>query len=173
MSMSKRLRQAVVLLLLFIAACGGPGGTDGDATSKAAPLSDHEDPVCGMFVREQPAPRGQLVHRDGSRFFLCSLGDLLVHLEAPSPHGNVQAVFVEVMKAGENPKTAKTGEHPWVRAEEALYVVGVDRPGIMGEPVLAYASRAEADTAMELHGGEQVLDFNGLRRWWNAIQASR
>jgi nitrous oxide reductase accessory protein NosL len=125
-----------------------------------------------MLVREQSAPRGQVVHRDGSRFFFCSLGDMLVHLSAPSPHGRTQAIFVEVMEPGEDPMQSHTGVHRWVPAQDAVFVVGIGRKGIMGEPVLSYADRSEAERAMQGHSGARMLDMAGLRDWWKALQDS-
>ena len=162
---------ALAAVALF--GCGLSDDIGASTGHLALALEDQEDPVCGMFVREQSAPRSQLVHRDGSRFFLCSLGDMLVHLDAPSPHGRTESVFVEVMQTSEDPMEEHSGEHPWLPAGEAFYVIGVERAGIMGEPVLAYASKAEAEEAMKKYGGTQLLDLTGLRQWWQAAQAAK
>lgn len=148
---------------------------DEDAASVAhAPVSidDQEGAVCGMLVRDQSAPRAQVVHRDGERAFLCSVADMMVHLGAPSPHGSAQAVFIEVMKPGEDPLASHTGEHPWVPAEEATYVVGVERHGIMGEPVLAYESVGAARAVAADHPGARVLTFDELVTWWRSRDAA-
>jgi nitrous oxide reductase accessory protein NosL len=165
---------SVVALLAGFALQGCGPVDDGDvaASHEAIPLDDQEDAVCGMLVREQSAPRSQVVHRDGSRFFFCSLGDMLVYLSAPSPHGRAEAVFVEVMDAGEDPALSHTGVHPWVAAAAAVYVVGIERPAIMGDPVLAYADRSQAERAMKGHSGARTLDMAGLREWWIAREAA-
>ena len=170
--MSSRI-GLVALATLALLGCGLGDDVDSSARHQAVALEDQADPVCGMFVREQSAPRSQLVHRDGSRFFLCSLGDMLVHLDAPSPHGKAEAVFVEVMQTAEDPAQSHTGEHAWLPAEEAAYVVGIERRAIMGEPVLAYASRNEAEAAMKMYGGTALLDLPGLQDWWQATQAAK
>lgn len=121
-----------------------------------------------MLVREQSAPRGQVIHRDGSHFFFCSLGDMLVHLGAPSRHGKVEAVFVEVMKSEEDPMQSHRGLHPWLSADEVVYVVGIDRQLIMGKPVLAYADRTTAERVLQGRSAAQILDMEGLREWWKA-----
>jgi copper chaperone NosL len=126
-----------------------------------------------MLVREQSAPRAQVVRSDGSRFFFCSIGDLLVHLAAPSSHGRTSAVFVEVMAPHEDPSQPHVGTHPWVPAEDAVYVVGIERPGIMGQPVLTYADRSDAERVAARHAGAGVLDLTGLRAWWKAREAAR
>ena len=161
-------RWALVLVVLSLLGCGRAGDTSAEHAHEPVALEDHEDEVCGMLVREQSAPRGQVTHSDGSRFFFCSIGDLFVHLGAPSPHGRVAAVFVEVMSAEEDPGERHLGVHPWVPAEDAIYVVGIDRPGIMGAPVLTYADRSDAERVIASHAGAQILDLAGLRKWWTA-----
>lgn len=125
------------------------------AAAVAAPIDVAECAACGMVVREQPAPRAQLVHRDGERAYFCSIGDLVIYLRAPSPHGDPVAIFVEVTPADEahDPTILDTRERPWVPAESATYLVGIDRPNIMGPPVLVYDSEAAADDGVARHGG--------------------
>jgi nitrous oxide reductase accessory protein NosL len=119
-----------------------------------------------MVVSEQPAPRAQVLHRDGTRQFLCGISDLLVHLEAPSPHGAPVEIFVEAMEADEDPAQIELREHAWIRAEDALYRLGDERPPfIMGTPVMVYRDRATAARAIS-HGPTRVLDFRELRDWW-------
>lgn len=101
--------------------------------------------VCGMVVREQPAPRAQVVHRDGERAHLCSIGDLRAYLAAPSPHGRTTAVWVEALPTGLAPADIGTALRPWQPAELAHYVLGVPRSGVMGEPVLSYGNSWEAE----------------------------
>lgn len=166
MSMSSWRWVALVPVALSLLGCGPSDDDTAVKIHQAVALTDQEDEVCGMLVREMSAPRGQVVHRDGSRFFFCSLGDMLVHLAAPSPHGRVEAIFVEAMKPDEDPMQSHTGVHPWIAAEQAVFVVGIERSGIMGAPVLTYADQGDAERAMRGHGLSQRLDMAGLREWW-------
>ncbi len=100
-----------------------------------------------MVVREQPAPRAQLLHRDGTRAFFCSIGDLVQYLQAPSRHGKVTHTFVEALPADVDPETPDMKPHPWLPAVDAHYLLGAKRRGIMGPPVLCFATRADADAA--------------------------
>ncbi len=164
---------AVVIVALSLLSCGPADDSDTERAHGPVALRDQEDDVCGMLVREQSAPRSQITHSDGSRFFFCSIGDMLVHLGAPSPHGRAKAIFVEVMEPQEDPRQPHTGIHPWVPAEDVVYVVGIERPGIMGEPVLTYATRSDAERVIARHAGAQILDVAGLREWWDAREAAR
>lgn len=166
------MRGCISPVLIVLAFSGGCEPSNDHAPAqvyKTIALGDQEGAVCGMLVREQSAPRGQVVHRDGTRFFFCSLGDMLVHLSAPSPHGRSEAIFVEVMQPEEDPMQSHTEEHPWVPADDATYVVGIERQRIMGKPVLAYANRNEAERAMLGHNGARMLDLDGLRKWWKEL----
>ncbi len=160
---------AALVLALAVVACGpGPDGAS-TGTSAAAEIGGDECAVCGMLVRDQPAPRGQLVHRDGTRAFTCSLGDLMVHLGAPSPHGRAAEVWVEVLGADADPDERASHAHRWWPADQAWYVVGVERRGIMGPPVLAYAEQAHAEARARRHEGAHVFDRAGLEAWWKAM----
>ena len=150
----------------MLSGCGAVEDPAAAASQEPAEISDQEDAVCGMIVREQSAPRGQLTHGDGSRLFFCSIGDLLVYQSTPSRHGRTEAVFVEAMRPDQDPGESHTGVHAWVRAEDAFFVVGIERSGIMGEPVLSYATRADAQSVVERHAGARILDAAGLREWW-------
>lgn len=134
------------------------------APVEAQAIGPAECAACGMVVREQPAPRGQVVHRDGTRAHFCSIDDMLQYVHAPSPHGQVTDVFVETLEPGHDPADTSSEERPWAKSDAAgvSYVRGVERPGIMGPPVLVYASRAAAEAAAKAHGGE-VTSWPELR----------
>lgn len=157
----------VAVLVLSIAACG-PAEEAGESVSVApVAIDDQEGAVCGMLVRDQSAPRAQVIHRDGERSFLCSIGDLLAYLEVPSPSGEALEVLVEVMEPDEDPLASHPEPHPWMRAADAVYVIGIPRRGIMGEPVLVYV---DIETAEQVTAGTsaRIVDFAELQRWWAA-----
>lgn len=125
-------------------------------TASPAEIEDAECAVCSMMVGEQPAPHAQVVHRDGTRSFTCSIGDLRAYLAAPSPHGQAQQIWVQALADGYDPAGTSSTGGPWVLAADAHYVVGVDRPTVMGRPVLAYATQAQAIAAAKATGGHLV-----------------
>ncbi len=145
------------LMWPWILGCDG-GGDGGEESSgaEAEPIALAECTACGMVVREQPAPRGQVVHRDGTREFFCAMSDLLYYIETPSPHGRITDVFVEVLPEETDPLESDSREQPWVRAEDARYIVGVERTGIMGPPVLAYLPEVDVEALAADFGGEVV-----------------
>jgi nitrous oxide reductase accessory protein NosL len=151
---------------LLASGCGSDDNLQSSAPTEPTPLADQEGAVCGMLVRNQSAPRGQVVHRDGTTLFLCSIGDLLVHLSAPSPHGRAVEVFVEVMEPFEEPGAEP---HPWLPASEVVFVIGIERSNIMGESVLVYRSRDVAAEVIEQNPGAVALDFDALQLWWEGL----
>ena len=115
-----------------------------------------------MIVREQSSPRAQLVHRDGTRQYFCAIGDLLAYLPVPSPHGRVEAVFVEAMDAKvAEPLAFDPSPRPWIAAADGHYVVGIERH-VMGVPVLVYGASGDAEAVARRVGG-RVVDWTTLR----------
>lgn len=156
---------ALLFALSCTIACAAACGGEDEAVTvdpSAHAFDDDECAACGMIVREQPSPRGQVVHRDGERAFFCSIADMHSYLEAPSPHGAVVATHVEVLAVDDDPAARSTAPERWVNAEEAAYVLGVPRRMIMGEPVLVYASHEDAERAAERLGG-RTMNWTTLR----------
>ena len=152
--------------------CGRSDQAETGVSREPVAIDDQAGAVCGMLVRDQSAPRGQVIHRDGERSFLCSIGDLLAYLEVPSPRGRPLEVLVEVMEPDEDPLEAHTGSHPWLPAADAVYVVGIPRRGIMGAPVLVYRDVAAAEQ-VTAGTSARVLGFDELKSWWADRHAHR
>jgi len=154
---SARTLAATLLALTTLAVAPACESKD-EAAKRAAPavataIGIAECAACGMVVREQPAPRAQLIHRDGTREHLCSIDDLVQYLQAPSRHGRATSIWVEALEVDFNPAAADIKERPWIPAEGATYVVGVQREHVMGNAVLPYDTRERAQAAATKHGG--------------------
>jgi copper chaperone NosL len=143
-----------MIALLLMLGCDAVLGTSAAVDLSPAALVGTECEVCGMIVSEQPSPRGQVVYRDGTRAFFCSLGEQRAALQARSPHGRPVKAHVEVVPLDFDPATTSVLPLPWVDAEKAWYVFGTERPLVMGLPVLSFPNEADAT---------QVADRLGLR----------
>jgi copper chaperone NosL len=150
------------LCALLMACSGGSSNAEPQVTAPEA-FDDHECAACGMIVRDQPSPRGQVVHRDGTRVYLCAIADMLTYLDAPSRHGAAVAVYVEASAPGvDDPRAHDMRPRPWIPATDAHFVTGFDRERVMGAPFLTYAKQEDAQrVATDLDA--QVLDWNRVR----------
>jgi nitrous oxide reductase accessory protein NosL len=94
--------------------------------------------------------------------FLCSVGDSVHHLADASRHGAAKGVFVEVLDPAADPTTTGSSKRPWRDATSSSFVVGVERAGVMGPPVLAYETLAQAQAVAKRYGG-QVKTWDEVR----------
>lgn len=145
-----------------LAACSG-GSAAVEVVAAPAPITTQECASCGMLVSEQPSPRGQVVYRDGTHAHFCSLGDMLVALDARSPHGSPQGIYVEALPPDFDPADYAMDPLPWTPAESAAYVTGLTRERVMGRPLLSFVDRAQAEQAAAMAGGTVVS--------WAALKA--
>ena len=145
------IRSWALLLAVGVGtACGSEAGEGSGAAAQPEAFADHECGACGMIVREQPAPRAQVVHRDGTHVWFCSIADVVAYLDAPSPHGRIEHVWVETLgadAAAVDLGSSERAAHPWLDASDAFYVLGVARPDVMGAPVLVFNTAAGAAAA--------------------------
>jgi len=156
------LRDSAVLVVIALVTTGCGGGESADEAVAAENIGLDSCVLCSMTVAEQPAPRAQVVHRDGTRIFLCAASELGPYLEAPSSHGKPSAVFVEVLAPGDDGSEVSNGIHPWVLSGTASYVIEGPRRPVMGKPVLAFAKRIDAEEVASAIGGS-VVAWEGLQ----------
>lgn len=153
---ARRRAAALTLGAALLMGCGGEEGPGAGATAVPEPIADHDCGACGMIVREQPSPRAQIVHRDGTHVWFCSIADVVAYLGAPSPHGRIEQIWVETLPVDADPAANDVAERPWRRAQDAAFVLGVERGSVMGTPVLAYATSADSAAAASRLGGRAV-----------------
>ncbi len=158
-----------LLLVLFLFGCKKEQH-QAPVQTKAQNFKGDSCAACGMILREQSSPRGQVVHRDGKRAYFCSISDMLSYLEAPSPHGRAKAIYVEFLSPKANPKTFATASRPWLAAEKAIYVLGVAKPRVMGVPILTYETERQARYIAQKWKGK-VFRWKQLKPAWKKLRA--
>ncbi len=158
--------KAQILLMLVLVGCNRPQANLSSLEHQAIDVTIEVCAACGMVVAEQSLPRCQLIHRDGTRAFFCSPGDLLVYLQAPSPHGRVEQVFIEAVRldpaSGLNLQKLALESLGWQKAETLFYLKGIARPDVMGEPILAFAQKEDATVFLQLPD-VQALQWSELK----------
>lgn len=156
------MKNILILGILALAACKSDNNT---STQQAAVVAKDVETetctACGMVVREQPAPRGQVVYRDGSREFLCAIDDLVRFLDVPSSKGKPVKIFAEVMADGHDISDMDASAKPWVEVDKLFFVTGIERGGVMGAPALTYETEEAAKKAAGKYNGK-VVSFETL-----------
>jgi copper chaperone NosL len=150
-----RVLRALVLagsLAAGLAACDGEGQV-AEAPPPQEPGAEAVGYYCGMTVADHPGPKGQvfLEGRDDPLWF-SSARDLLAFTMLPDESKAVAALYVNDMSRAQDWDRPDPGS--WVRADEAVYVVGSDRRGGMGAlETVPFSDRAAAERFRAQHGG--------------------
>jgi copper chaperone NosL len=112
---------------------------------------------CNMIVADHPGPKAQVHERGLSHpLWFSSVRDALAYNALPGEAQNVAAIYVHDMGQADT-WGSPPGEGAWIRAEEALYVLGSDRVGGMGAREAApFGDRAKAENFVKSHGGHIV-----------------
>jgi copper chaperone NosL len=141
-------------LYIFFSCSSSPGHIEQDHS--AHPIGDAECNICGMLVEEQPAPRGQVLYRDGSHEFTCGIHGLHSLVSAPNPNGTPLSVYVESLEIDFDERQPSFEARPWIFAEEAYFVPLAERKMVMGAPFLSYADAETAKSKAESLGVSAV-----------------
>ena len=152
--------------VLLIACQKGKASNGVDLRPKA--FHKHSCAACGMIIREQSAPRGQIVYRGGKHHFFCSISDMMTTLEMPSRHGKPLAVYTEVMDPHVHPNKFVTAGQTWVKATDAHYLLGYKKVRVMGVPVLVYQTKQDAQQIAKKYKASVYSWQNFLPAWRKA-----
>jgi copper chaperone NosL len=164
--MMKRTGSFLLLLSLWVAA---PAAAAENAPP--APSAKEKCPVCGMFVAPYPNWVGQIVFKDGKRFYFDGPKDLFAFYFAPGRYGSARTPKPAAVADGNGkPAMMRTDiaeihvtEYytlAAIDARKAFYVVGSDVRGPMGKELVPFAKRADADAFLKDHRGQKVLRFD-------------
>ena len=129
------------------------------AAEKAPPAPSAKDkcPVCGMFVAPYPNWVGQIVFKDGGRFYFDGPKDLLTYYFAPEKYGSARkrADIADIYVTDYYSVSAIDGR-------KAFYVIGSDVRGPMGKELVPFAKKSDADGFLKDHKGQKVLRFDEI-----------
>lgn len=146
----------MTLFLLAMVACGNPSGPAPILVDfNPKPVAGTACSVCGMSVDEQPSPRAQAQHRDGSHHHFCSVSELQAWMSAPGPLGAPITTWVEVLPPDLDPGLHDTAPQRWREPEKTWFISVPDRR-VMGTPILAYASVQDATQAAAAYNGTAI-----------------
>ncbi|TRD23225.1 nitrous oxide reductase accessory protein NosL [Palleronia caenipelagi] len=142
-----------LLATMLLPACREEVATVPDPT----PLTEEAlSYFCQMNVLDHGGPKAQ-IHVDiyEAPMFFAQVRDGIAYLRSPERDGRITAIYVS--DTGSAADWDVPQSLPWITAEDAVFVIGSDRPGGMGAPELVpFASEADAAAFIADHGGQAV-----------------
>ena len=122
---------------------------------------EHRGHYCRMIVVDHKGPKGQIHLKGRSPVFFSSVRDTIAFTMLPEESKQVRAIFVNDMS---NTPWDRPGPDTWMRAEQALYVIGSSKRGGMGAAEsVPFRTRAAADSFAKKFGG-RVVPFDKIPR---------
>ena len=153
--MKRRLLGMAAAVLLLLAGCSEE---EAAAPPPQALTGDEVGYYCGMLLTEHAGPKGQILVKSGERtFWFSSVHDTLTFLRLPEEPKDIAAVYVSDMAKASSWEQPGAGN--WMRAEDAVFVVGSNRQGGMGGPeAVPFSDENAARDFAAAHGG-QVMPY--------------
>lgn len=150
------LRRRLIMPLLCLVFLAAPTVALA-AASFPAPPKDAKCPVCGMFVAKYADWAATLVYRDGTRVYFDGPKDLFTYYLNPKRY-DPSRKRADVVSIAVKDYYSLTP----VDARQAFFVAGSDVRGPMGNELIPFAGKAEADAFLHDHHGRRLLRFGEL-----------
>ncbi|KAB1191147.1 MULTISPECIES: nitrous oxide reductase accessory protein NosL [Haloferax] len=176
-------RRAYLTLVGFttttaLAGCLG-GDTDGDVPTPIALTGNKQCDVCGMMIEQHPGPVGQLFYagnspegHDNPAWFCSAWETFAYNFDRTNEGWNLvvgyltdySAVDYElVFDGGATFISAHLESEAFGRMDELYYVVGTEVKGSMGNDLVPFSDRNDAETFAEEHDG-RVYELGDISR---------
>jgi copper chaperone NosL len=130
-------------------------GCSKEESFKTSPLTltkDHACKICGMISAEYPGPKAQIQYKKGESETFCGTPHMFMATLHPERPRNISAMYVHDMGEAD-------WDHPkneWIDAKTAYYVLGGDKKGPMGEPLVPFSALKGAESYVKEHRGRIV-----------------
>ena len=119
---------------------------------------------CNMIIADHPGPKVQ-IHEQGREgpLWFSSVRDGFSYMALPGEAQKVSAIYVHDMGRA-NSWDEPQGSGIWVKATEAIYVIGSTRRGGMGaQETVPFKEHAEAAAFISRFGG-QIVSYSQIPR---------
>ncbi len=130
---------------------------DSAETSPLTLTKDHACKICGMILVEYPGPKAQIHYKKGASETFCCTPHMFMGYLNPERPRNISAMYVHDMGEAD-------WDHPkneWIDAKTAYYVLGGDKKGPMGEPLVPFSALEGAESYVKEHGG-RIIRFDDI-----------
>ena len=142
------LRVLIVIAFLLTGCSKG----EPEKISPMTLTKDHACKICGMILVEYPGPKAQICYKKGENETFCCTPHMFMAYFHPERPRHVSAMYVHDMGKAD-------WEHPkneWIDAKTAYYVIGGDKKGPMGEPLVPFSVLKRAESYVKKHKGRIV-----------------
>tara|TARA_R110001599_G_scaffold19997_2_gene76274 strand:+ start:7723 stop:8298 length:576 start_codon:yes stop_codon:yes gene_type:complete len=145
---------ALLMFAVFLSGCSGEAEK---VAEKPAPVhieDGDECHVCGMAITPFPGPKGEVItEKEQTVHKFCSTRDMFAWVLQPENVMRKHTLYVHDMSQTE---WASPDDAALIDAREAVYVVGSERKGAMGQTLASFSTESAAHDFMMEHGGEMV-----------------
>lgn len=152
--LSRKILALTVVTILILTA-----EIFGSETTPHKPTDKDKCPVCGMFVAKYPDWVGEILFKDGARFFFDGAKDLFkfyFNLKKYAPdqtQDDITGIYV-----------TDYYDMELIEAPKAIFVIGSDVYGPMGRELIPLKNNADARQFMNDHRGQQQMGFGEITK---------
>ena len=127
------------------------------ASQAAKPSAKDKCPVCGMFVAEYGDFLAEVVFQDGFRAYFDGPKDMFRYIFQPDKYhpGRKQADIASIW-------VTDYYSLEWIDGKRALYVIGSDVRGPMGNELIPVGLEPEAKAFLNDHKGKSIFRFEDI-----------
>lgn len=128
-------------------------------TSSIEVPKDAKCPVCGMFVAKYPKWVAQIKVKDSTVHYFDGVKDMMKFYFEPQKYAHKHSKDEIVQINVTNYYTLES-----IDAKNAIYVIGSNVYGPMGEELIPFKNESEAKKFMNDHFGKSILKFNEIKK---------
>lgn len=151
------MKQLRIMLFtcLLLAIIWRSEGLAGDSAMIAPITAQDRCSVCGMFVAKYPEWVAQVRMSDGRVAMFDGPKDMLAYYFAPEEYGSFDTKVADIAV-----KDYYTQQ--WINGREAVYVIGSDVYGPMGDEFVPFDRRQAAENFLQDHHGTSILTLDKI-----------
>jgi nitrous oxide reductase accessory protein NosL len=142
-----------LLLIMFGALISGCTGAK--QVKPVEPAMSDSCPICGMMPAKYPGWKAQIIFKDGSIVHFDSPKDMLKYLRDLDKMG-MEKVWIRDKNTIAAIFVTDYATKKYIDARKAYYVKGSAVQGPMGEDLVPFTSRDEAERFVSKHGGSVI-----------------
>jgi copper chaperone NosL len=145
------------LIVAFLVVACSPESQTSEVPKPIAMTEEAVGHYCSMNILEHAGPKVQ-IHLDGIEhpIWFSQVRDGVAYMRSPEKTYRTTAVFVHDMAKATS--WNQPGDHAWIDATEAFFVLGSKMAGGMGAPeTIPFGTKAAAEDFVAKHGGNVML----------------